>query len=30
MPNLAALHPQVVHFVVALITVGVLFRWLAL
>jgi uncharacterized membrane protein len=30
MPNLAALHPQVVHFVVALIVVGVLFRWLAL
>lgn len=30
MPNLAALHPQVVHFVVALVTVGVLFRWLAL
>ncbi len=28
MPSLAALHPQVVHFVVALITVGVLFRCL--
>lgn len=26
MPNLASLHPQVVHFVVALIAVGVLFR----
>lgn len=30
MPNLAALHPQVVHFVVALIIVGVLFRILSL
>lgn len=30
MPNLAALHPQVVHFVVALIVVGVLFRCLSL
>lgn len=30
MPSVAAFHPQVVHFVVALITVGVLFRWLAL
>lgn len=30
MPNIAALHPQVVHFVVALIVVGVLFRWLSL
>ena len=26
MPNLAALHPQIVHFVVALIVVGVAFR----
>ena len=30
MPNLAAIHPQVVHFVVALIVVGVAFRWLSL
>jgi len=30
MPSLAAFHPQVVHFVVALITVGVLFRCLSL
>jgi uncharacterized membrane protein len=30
MPNLAALHPQVVHFVVALVFVGALFRWLSL
>lgn len=30
MPNLAALHPQVVHFVVALVVVGVLFRALGL
>ena len=30
MPSLAALHPQVVHFVVALIVVGVLFRWASL
>lgn len=30
MPSLAALHPQVVHFVVALTIVGVLFRWLSL
>lgn len=29
MPNIAALHPQVVHFVVALIVVGVFFRWLS-
>ena len=29
MPSLAALHPQVVHFVVALILVGVLFRWVS-
>lgn len=26
MPNIAAIHPQVVHFVVALVIVGVLFR----
>jgi len=30
MPSLAAIHPQVVHFVVALIIVGVLFRLLSL
>lgn len=30
MPNIAALHPQVVHFVVALVVVGVLFRLLSL
>ena len=30
MPSIAALHPQVVHFVVALIIVGVAFRWLSL
>lgn len=30
MPSLAAFHPQVVHFVVALITIGVLFRCLSI
>lgn len=30
MPNIAALHPQVVHFVVGLLIVGVLFRLVAL
>ncbi len=30
MPSLAALHPQVVHFVVALAIVGVAFRWVSL
>lgn len=30
MPSLAALHPQIVHFVVALIVVGVAFRCLSL
>ena len=30
MPNIAVLHPQVVHFVVALIIVGVAFRWASL
>jgi uncharacterized membrane protein len=30
MPSLAALHPQVVHFVVALVIVGVLFRMLSI
>jgi uncharacterized membrane protein len=30
MPSLAAIHPQVVHFVVALVIVGVLFRVLSI
>ncbi len=30
MPNLAAFHPQVVHFAVALLLAGVLFRWISL
>ncbi len=30
MPSIAALHPQVVHFVVALAIVGVVFRWASL
>lgn len=30
MPSLAAFHPQVVHFAVALITIGVLFRCLSI
>jgi uncharacterized membrane protein len=30
MPSLAAWHPQIVHFVVALLAVGVLFRWISL
>jgi uncharacterized membrane protein len=30
MPSLAALHPQVVHFVIALVFVGVSFRWLSI
>lgn len=30
MPNLASFHPQVVHFAVALLLAGVLFRWLSL
>lgn len=30
MPNLAAIHPQIVHFVVALIVAGVFFRWLSM
>jgi uncharacterized membrane protein len=29
MPNLGSLHPQIVHFVVALLLVGVALRWLA-
>lgn len=30
MPNIASWHPQIVHFAVALLFVGVLFRWVAL
>ncbi len=30
MPNLATWHPQVVHFAIALLAVGVLFRWISL
>jgi uncharacterized membrane protein len=30
MPNLAAWHPQVVHFAIALLAAGVLFRWISL
>ena len=30
MPNLASWHPQIVHFVIALLCVGVLFRWISL
>jgi uncharacterized membrane protein len=30
MPNLAAFHPQIVHFVIALLCVGVLLRWISL
>lgn len=30
MPSLAAFHPQIVHFVVALLIVGVAFRWVSL
>ena len=30
MPNLASWHPQIVHFVVALLLAGVLFRWISL
>src|SRR5207237_8521539 len=29
MPALASLHPQIVHFVIALLFCGVLFRWLS-
>ncbi len=29
MPNLGSLHPQIVHFVVALLLVGVALRWIA-
>ncbi|HEY3220023.1 MAG TPA: DUF2231 domain-containing protein [Gemmatimonadales bacterium] len=30
MPNLAAYHPIIVHFVIALLVVGVIFRWVSL
>lgn len=30
MPNLAPFHPQIVHFVVALLAVGIALRWLSL
>ena len=30
MPNIAALHPQLVHFVIALGLVGILLRWISL
>ncbi len=30
MPELGALHPQIIHFVVALLILGVFFRWLSL
>jgi len=30
MPNIAAFHPQVVHFAIALLAIGVLFRWISL
>jgi uncharacterized membrane protein len=30
MPNLATFHPQIVHFVVALLAVGIALRWLSL
>jgi uncharacterized membrane protein len=30
MPNLASWHPQVVHFAIALLAVGVMFRWISL
>jgi len=30
MPNLAAFHPQIVHFAIVLLVVGVLFRWISL
>jgi uncharacterized membrane protein len=30
MPNLASWHPQIVHFAIALLVVGVLFRWISL
>ena len=30
MPNLAQWHPQIVHFAIALLAIGVLFRWISL
>jgi len=30
MPNIAAFHPQIVHFVIGILIVGVLFRWISL
>ena len=30
MPNLASWHPQIVHFAIVLLAVGVLFRWISL
>jgi uncharacterized membrane protein len=30
MPNLASWHPQIVHFAIALLALGVLFRWISL
>ena len=30
MPNIAAFHPQIVHFAIALLVAGVLFRWISL
>src|SRR5258706_8403859 len=30
MPNLAAFHPQIVHFAIVLVVVGVVFRWISL
>jgi len=30
MPSLASLHPQIVHFAIALCVAGVVLRWLSL
>ena len=30
MPNLAANHPQIIHFAIALLLMGVAFRWISL
>src|SRR5439155_6234425 len=30
MPNIAAYHPQIVHFTIALLVLGVAFRWVSL
>jgi len=30
MPNIASYHPQIVHFAIVLLAVGVLFRWISL